>query len=79
MTFDQTLPITTEALFMPIPNSLSSKNNTFMYVTIGLGTCLAFYGAYKLGQHLAERNSRLIFGDMEAEITRLKSEKTQKA
>jgi hypothetical protein len=77
MTFDQTLPITPEALFRPIPKSLSTKDNTWTYVAIGVGGFLALYCAYKYGQHIATKNSLVTIAKFQQRVSALKVEEEE--
>ena len=77
MTFDQTLPITPEALFWPIPKSLSTKDNTWTYVAVGVGGFLALYCAYKYGQHIATKNSLVTITKLQQQVSEVNSEEDE--
>jgi hypothetical protein len=77
MTFDQTLPITPEALFWPIPKSLSTKDNTWTCLAVGVGGFLALYCAYKYGQHIATKNSLVTIAKLQQQVSALKVEEEE--
>jgi hypothetical protein len=77
MRFDQTLRMTEEALFRPVPGSLSTKSNTLTYVSIVLGSGLALYCAYRYGRYIADKKSLVIINKLQQQISELNSEEEE--
>jgi hypothetical protein len=77
MTFDETLPMSAEALFRPIPKSLSTKDNTWTCLAVGAGGFLALYCAYKYGQHIATKNSLVTINKLQQQVSEIKVEKEE--
>lgn len=70
MTLDQTLPISEAAMFQPISNSLSTKNNTETYLLIGAGVCVLVFVVYQYGKHQGMLKSQRINPTIEPKINK---------
>lgn len=79
MTLDQTIELAESAIFRPVPQSLSSRDKTWTYLAIALGTGLAIWGIYELGKRAGEQQGRLIKPQIKSDRLRADAEEAKKS
>lgn len=79
MKFEETLELAEEAIFRQIPQNLSSRDKTWVYLAIAVGTGLAIWGIYELGKRAGEQQARLIKPQIESERLKADADKTKKS
>jgi hypothetical protein len=78
MTFEQTLELSENAIFSPVPQNLSSRDNTKTYLAIALVAGLVIYGIYKLGEYAGDQQARLIMRQKESDRLKAEADKAKK-
>ena len=79
MTLDQTLELAESAIFRPVPQNLSSRDKTWTYLAIAVGTGLAIWGIYELGKRAGEAQARLIKPQIESDWLKAEADKAKKS